>query len=96
MADRGVKGEALMGMVQALNKFMSELSDCVVQLQKDANTCADNMAGDEYSAKAIIRVNKCLGNYRKLYDSAEQLRDKMQAKYHQLDEISHILDGDDY
>ncbi len=96
MANRGVSEEALQGMIAALDKFMVELSDCVNQLQKDANTCAENMAGDAFSEKVIIRVNNCLGHYRKLYHSADQLKGRMTAKYHQLDELSNMMDGDDY
>ena len=96
MGNRMVTEEALLGMIQSLHKFQTEVSECIVQLQNDANTCADNMQGDEYSAKAIININKCLQYYRQLYDKVGIIADKMQKKYSQLEEMANMMNGDDY
>ena len=94
MADRPVTEEALVGMMKALDEFVEETDICIQQMQNDANTCADNMNGDQISAQAIIRVNRCLGHYRQLRDRAAEIRKKMHEKYVKLQELKDMVGSD--
>ena len=83
-------------MIKALEEFIKDTGTCIQAMQNDANTCADNMNGDQASAKAIIRLNHCIGRYRQILDRAVSLRAKMIKKLRQLEEMQAIIDGDDY
>ncbi len=95
MPERPVTEEALKGMIKALEEFVTDTATCIQALQNDANTCADNMNGDEASAKAIIRINKCIGHYRQINERANTLRAKMIKKLRTLEEMQEIIGGDD-
>jgi len=93
--ERPVSEEALQGMIKALDDFIQETGAVINALQADANECADNMNGDVVAAKAIVRVNKCIGYYRQINQRAADLRDKMDKKLMSLKEIQAIMDGMD-
>ena len=93
--ERPVTEEALAGMIKALDDFIQETGAVINAMQADANECADNMNGDVVAAKAIVRVNKCIGYYRQINQRAADLRDKMDKKLMSLKEIQAIMDGMD-
>ena len=69
-------------------RLLSELSSATL-------VSLDNMNGDVVAAKAIVRVNKCIGYYRQINQRAADLRDKMDKKLMSLKEIQAIMDGMD-
>ena len=93
--DRPVSEEALRGMIKALDDFIQETGSVINALQADANECADNMNGDAVAAKAIVRVNKCIGYYRQINQRAVDLRDRMNKKLISLKELQAIMSGMD-
>lgn len=93
--DRPVTEEALNGMIKALEDFILDTNAVIQALQNDANTCADNMNGDMVSAKAIIRVNKCIGYYRQINQKAIDLRQRMKDKLASLKAMQDIMNGMD-
>ena len=90
--NRPVTKEALEGMIKALDDFMNDTTVVINALQAEANECADNMNGDMVSAKAIIRVNRCIGNYRQLNEKTKELRKRMKDKLDSLEAMSSIMD----
>lgn len=94
MADeRPVSEEALKGMIKALDDFIQETAVVINAMQTDANECADNMNGDAVAAKAIIRVNKCIGYYREINQRAVNLKAKMSGKLQSLETMKDIMGG---
>ena len=91
--DRPVTEEALRGMIKALDDFINDTTSVINALQTDANECADNMNGDAVAAKAIVRVNKCIGYYREINKRAEDLRTKMKNKLQSLEAMKNIMEG---
>ena len=91
--ERPVSEEALKGMIKALEDFINDTTAVINALQADANECADNMNGDAVAAKAIIRVNKCIGYYREINQRADDLRTKMKNKLQSLEAMKNIMEG---
>lgn len=87
MANYSTK-EALETMISAFDQYQKDASDCINQLQSDMNECADNMANDEFSAKAIIHVNACLQRYRQLLQRAEHTAGLLRKELGYLESMS--------
>ena len=91
--NRPVSEDALVGMIKALDSFIQETGAVINAMQNDANECADNMNGDVVAAKAIVRVNKCIGYYREINQRAMDLRERMNDKLKSLQAMKDIVDG---
>ena len=91
--ERPVTEEALAGMIKALDDIIQETGAVIKAMQNDANECADNMNGDAVAAKAIVRVNKCIGYYRQINERALELRKRMYSKLQSLQAMKDLMDG---
>lgn len=76
--------EAYQEMIQALQDFMTNVSDACDTMETAGNDCVDNMENDPSAVSANSRLQKSLGQFRGTFETVQKVIEGLQ---YQLEEV---------
>lgn len=79
--------ENLQSASKALKTYMSDMQSNINKLYESAETCMDNLDHDEFSEKAVGKLQECVKQLDKSLELAKDLDDKIQKKIKDIDDM---------
>ena len=95
MSGKTVSVESLQAACSALDRYVQNVRASVVNLNRNAQDCYDNMQGDVLSTKAVEMLKDELLKIDSALNNADMIRNGIQAKIREIEETKQIIGGGD-
>lgn len=91
MSGRTVELEALQEASVALERYIQDVDESVSRLRTNVQHCQENMEADQYSTKAVTRLQDGLSKIQNALANAQDTRGRIQRKIQEIEESATIL-----
>jgi len=91
MSGKTVELESLQQAASALDRYIQDVQDSVNKLNTNIRQCQENMETDEYSKRAMNRLDAELSKIQNALGDAQETRGRIQRKIVEIQESETIL-----